>query len=88
MSSPFDAGRDSNAATGNAFDAEDDVADAHLGAFQASFAPPTDRLAEQDYRMPQDGGSGFESVTPQHEPAQQPGDSGYPTPKPGGFVNL
>lgn len=88
MSSPFDSGRDSNAASGNAFDAEADVSDSHLGAFQQSFRPPSDQLSEQDYRDTEHGGSGFETVTPQHEPQQAPSEFGYPTPKPGGFVNL
>lgn len=84
MSSPFDAGRDSNAAAGNAFGDYAEVADSHLGAFQSSFAPPTDRLAEQDYRSPQHGGSGFESVVPQREPAESPQRFTYPEPQQGG----
>lgn len=89
MSSPFDASRDS---LGGSFDmgTQPDLADSDVGAFRDAFKPPTDQLSEEDYRGSEHGGSGagFEPVTPQHEPAQAPGDFGYPTPKPGGFVNL
>jgi hypothetical protein len=51
MSSPFDAGRDSNAAAGNAFDDESDVSDSHLGAFNAeAMRVSSDKLNEDDYR--------------------------------------
>ncbi len=90
MGSPFDASRDSNAASGTAFDQYAEVPESHLGAFQAAFTPPADQLSEQDYRSTEHGGSGagFEDVTPHVEAPEQPGEFGYPTPKPGGFVNL
>lgn len=88
MGSPFDTGRDSNAASGNAFDQYAEVPDSHLGAFQAAFQPVTDQLSEQDYRTPEHGGSGFEDVTPHIQAPEKPGEFGYPTPRPGGFVNL
>jgi hypothetical protein len=51
MSSPFDAGRDSNMAGGNAFDDEADVADSHLGAFRSeAMRVSGDKLNEDDYR--------------------------------------
>jgi hypothetical protein len=50
MSSPFDEGRD--AATGGyGFGQESDVADEHVGSFEAFARPaPADRLNEEDYR--------------------------------------
>lgn len=54
MSSPFDAGRDSNAASGTSFNDAPDVSDTHLGAARASFDNyTTDNLGEQDYRSPE-----------------------------------
>lgn len=90
MNSPFDVGRDSNAAASNAFDETDTVSDSHLGAFQSAFQPVTDQLSEQDYRASEHGGSGagFEDVTPHTQSPEKPGEFGYPTPRPGGFVNL
>ncbi len=91
MSTPYDAGRDSNMGGGNFFDAEPDVSDAHLGAFQDSFAPPTGaNLAERDYRD-SDSGPGSapnptDVITARAEPPMKPGEYGYPTPRPGGFV--
>jgi hypothetical protein len=90
MSSPFDVGRDSNAANSNAFSDTDSVADSHQGAFQAAFAPPPDELAEHDYRSAEHVGSADPSpdATPYQVPAAKSGDKGYPTPRPGGFINL
>lgn len=51
MSSPFDAGRDSNVGTGNSFGDEPDVGDGNAGAL-ADFAlrVADDNLNEEDYR--------------------------------------
>jgi len=87
MSSPFNAGRDSNNPAGNAFGAEPDVADSDVGAFQDAFRPPADRLAEEDYRGPEHGGfsgGGTDNVTPTHEAGQFPQRFTYPTPQQGG----
>lgn len=90
MSSPYEDGRDSNAATSNRFDAAPEVADAHRGAFAASFAPPSDNLAEQDYRSTGDGvvPNPTDNAVPHGVHATPPSDVGYPTPRPGGAVNL
>lgn len=51
MSSPFDAGRDSNMAGGNAFDDEADVADGHVAAFSTeAMRVSGNKLNEDDYR--------------------------------------
>jgi hypothetical protein len=84
MSSPFDAGRDSNADSSNDFGDDPDISDDHFDAFQASFQPRTNNLAEQDYRQPEHGGSGFESVTPVHEPMESPQRFTYPERPAGG----
>jgi hypothetical protein len=88
MSSPYSAGRDSNNPPGNAFDAPtSDVADEHLSSFRDSFRPPSDRLSEQDYRQPESGGgAGFEDVTVQREPEQNPQRFTYPVPGRGGAL--
>jgi hypothetical protein len=91
MGSPFSGGRDSNADPSNRFDATSTVSDDHLGSFQDSFEPPTGaNLAEQDYRETGSGVVPNTAYTPVEsaEPAEKPGDKGYPTPRPGGFVNL
>lgn len=83
MGSPFDAGRDSTAATSNQFADAPEVADSHRDAFAASFEPPSDRLAEEDYRSAEHGGGSGDNTA-----AQGSGEFGYPTPRPGGHVNL
>jgi hypothetical protein len=92
MGSPFDAGRDDNVGSGNAFDQGDpDIVDSHADVFRASFAPPADELSEEDYRSTEHGGSvpdPTESPVPHQEPPEKPGEFGYPTARPGGFINL
>lgn len=89
MGSPFDAGRDSAAANSNAFAASSEVSDSHQDAFQASFAPPPDELAEHDYRSAEHGGVGaFTDVAASAPPPEKPGEFGYPTARPGGHINL
>lgn len=90
MGSPFDVGRDSNAASSNQFSDTSTVSDSHVGSFQDAFSPPSDNLAERDYR---ETGTGVvpnptESPTPHGVPAEKPGEFGYPTPRPGGSINL
>jgi hypothetical protein len=50
MSSPFDAGRDSNAAMGNAFGDYHDGQDSHLGEVVKGADWTHDNLSEKDYR--------------------------------------
>jgi hypothetical protein len=88
MSVPYSAGRDSSAARGNAFDQEADVSDSHFGSFNTAFRPPTDRLAEEDYRSSEHGGSApnasFEPVVPHSSVSQSPQRFTYPEPGPAG----
>jgi hypothetical protein len=92
MSSPYSGGRDSNADPSNRFDATSTVSDDHLGSFQDSFAPPTGaNLAEKDYRDTPTGGTGSipnptDHITERQDTPMAPGEYGYPTPRPGGFV--
>lgn len=86
-------GRDSNGAGEGAFAFNPDVADSHQAAFAESFAPPTDQLSEQDYRPAEMGGTSqipdlTDDITVGQQPPMKPGDKAYPTPRPGGFVNL
>jgi hypothetical protein len=51
MSSPFNAGRDSNAGKGTSFDGEADVNDSHAGAMTAeAMHVAGNKLNEEDYR--------------------------------------
>jgi hypothetical protein len=86
--SPFNPGRDSNAAAGMGFGDGSDVADEHLNAFQSSFHPPSDQLSEQDYRDGDNnaGGAPTDRVSVPHDRtfAGTPQKFTYPTPQAGG----
>jgi hypothetical protein len=82
MSSPYDAGRDSNAAPGNAFDAATDLDSAPESVFREAFSPITDRLSEEDYRGADEGGVG---PATEDGPAPSPDRFTYPSVRgPGG----
>jgi hypothetical protein len=87
MSSPFDAGRDSNAG-GFDFGTQSDIPDEHVSAFRDSFQPSADRLNEDDYRDSDFGGGGEASPTPDRQAAQNPQRFTYPTRAPGGGLGF
>lgn len=76
MSSPYNAGRDSNAGRGNAFDQSGDNQDNFVDGFRSPSGSPT---GERDYRDTAQGGGG---APPRGAdgPQQTPGRFTYPSP--------